>query len=910
MPVTNIWVGGVTMTTATVKAKVTGTSARLAISEERDMNGAWFYGPATADNDIVTLTATGLTQNRRYFYAIEDESGIDTQHQGQFVTHPVPGTRASFSYAMATCGGHASGGGQPAYPGVGDVLAPNRLSNHPVYDLIRQRALNEDLLFFLHGGDIHYYDLGSGSHGITGGASLDNYRRAYDDVLLQPNQQGLYRDVPLVFAWDDHDFGPNDSDRLAPGRDNACLAYRERVPSYELASGGGANPIYHSFQVGRVLFIISDVRADRDPNDDPQSLSKTMLGTAQKAWMEQVLTEDNGAEALVWVTPSQWHSNHVDSWTMFQHERNELVNMFGDTGWLNRMVINSGDAHALAIDTGSQPYGHFPIYQFASLDSEPSAGPPFDITPNLPGRGQYGIMNINDRGHTIEITGTGYRMSESWRSHTHYVSVGAPVVTLDYSSGHISPPFEPTDDDQLLVNDATAERIAGGTARHEVTEGPLSVQDPPDGVGRYDSSVTLNVSTDAQLPGHAGWRTHLGTVDEARYPQVHVDLVRNPQLREGITDLDAGDKIVIDNVPAWLPPEPIQMIAEGYSEEINWFHWGITFNASPGSPWTIGQIAGQDPDEVLPATPERADTSGSELVFSVDESVTDMIVLTKQSNGPTPNARWINSDGPGLFHSGEFPFDVRMNGEVLAVNACESLAYDSFDRTEAEGWGVADSGQEWLLSAQEGSDSAFSISDGAARVVLNEDTTDPRLMVADNSDLTDCDITVTVNVDQASDGGSLVPSILLRYNGQDQYYLGRVHITTADNVYLSFATPDGQVDDNEFAGFQVQPGDRISIRARLVDHTLHLKVWPAEHPETHLWQLVRTASNGLIEQGGVGLAALAFSGNTNDGVEMAFRDFELYNPQRFTVERSLNTVVKDHEAGVSVSLDQPAFVGL
>jgi len=909
--VINVWVGGVTMTTAMVKAKVTGTTARLAVSESPDMSGMWFYGPATASNEMVTLTATGLTQNRRYFYAIEDADGVHTGQGGQFVTHPIPGTRASFSYAMATCGGHASGGGQPAYPGVGDVLAPNRLSNHPVYDLIRQRALDENMLFFMHGGDIHYYDIGSGNHGIEPTGSINTFRRGYDDVLLQPNQQALYRDVPLVFAWDDHDFGPNDSDRTAPGRDNSCLAYRERVPSYELAAGSGANPIYHHFQVGRVLFIVADCRADRDPNSDPQSPSKTMLGSAQKAWMEQVLTEDNGAEALVWLMPSQWHSNHVDSWTMFQHERNELVTLFGDTGWLKRMVINSGDAHALAIDTGSQPYGHFPIYQFASLDSEPSGGPPFDTSPNLPGRGQYGVVNINDQSHTIEITGSGYRMNELWRSHTHYVNVGTSAVILDYSAGHISPPFEPTDDDQRLVNDVTAERIDGGSARHEVTEGPLSVQEPPDGVGRYDQSVTLNVASDAQLPGHAGWLTHLGTVDEARYPQVHIDLARNPHLREAITDLDAGDKITIDNTPPWLPPEPIEMIVEGYTEEINWFNWGVNFNASPGSPWTIGQVGPTDPEEALPATPERADTSGSELVFDIDESETDLVVLTKQSDGALGNARWINSDGPGLTHPDEFPFDVRLPGESVAVEAVESLAYDGFDRTESGGWGTADSGQVWSTTTQGSANTTFSVSGGAGRVALETSTTNQRFMVADASDLTDCDISVTVSVDQESEGGSLAPSILMRYDDDSgDFYLGRVHITTAQNVFLSFTSATGQVDGNQSAGFQAQPGEEIHVRAKLVNHTLYMKAWPDSQPEIHRWQLIRTAETGLVEYGGVGLVAHAFAGNTNDGVEMAFQDFELWNPQRFTVERSLNTIVKEHSAGTPVSLEQSAVIGL
>src|SRR5690606_39375596 len=87
-----------------------------------------------------------------------------------------------------------------------------------------------------------------------------------------------------------------------------------------------------------------EVRAYRDPNSDPPVRGKTRLGAEQKAWMEQVLTADNGAEALVWLTPSQWVSpSHADSWLSYPPERDELVQLFGDTGWLSRMVVNRSE---------------------------------------------------------------------------------------------------------------------------------------------------------------------------------------------------------------------------------------------------------------------------------------------------------------------------------------------------------------------------------------------------------------------------------------------------------------------------------------------------------------------------------------------------------------------------------------
>jgi hypothetical protein len=97
-------------------------------------------------------------------------------------------------------------------------------------------------------------------------------------------------------------------------------------------------------------------------------------------------------------------------------------------------------------------------------------------------------------------------------------------VTLDYAQNQLFGELAPTDDDQLLRNDRTVSRTNGSSARYEQEEGRLSVLPPPDGVGRYSDSLTVNVQSDDQLPDIAAWGVHLGTVDEQRYPQITVDL--------------------------------------------------------------------------------------------------------------------------------------------------------------------------------------------------------------------------------------------------------------------------------------------------------------------------------------------------------------------------------------------------
>lgn len=232
----------------------------------------------------------------------------------------------------------------------------------------------------------------------------------------------------------------------------------------------------------------------------------------------------------------------------------------------------------------------------------------------------------------------------------------AQAIVLDYAAGHVSAPFEPVEDDQRLANDVTAKRERGSEYRATLNEGPLSVQDPPDGVGRYETSVTLNTANDRQLWDQARWRVHVGTWDDARYPTVTVNLAANPGLIENVTSRDSGDALQVINPPPWLPPEPIDLLIEGYDERLNAHAWDVTFNASSGGPWIIGEIADPGTD-VGTREPNRTDTDGAELAAAVGAGDTVLSVTT--TRGP----RWVTTaEEPGAF-----PLDVMVAGEVVRV---------------------------------------------------------------------------------------------------------------------------------------------------------------------------------------------------------------------------------------------------
>ncbi|MFI9154481.1 hypothetical protein [Streptomyces sp. NPDC053367] len=233
-----------------------------------------------------------------------------------------------------------------------------------------------------------------------------------------------------------------------------------------------------------------------------------------------------------------------------------------------------------------------------------------------------------------------------------------PALTLDYTAYQLSQIPAPVEDDRYLANQVVVS-VNGVTATYEETDGPLSTELPPAGVGVYgansESPLSLNLATSDRptLLDHAAWRVHLGTVDEDRFPEISVNLVHpsiTPAMRQAILALRLGDRIQVTNPPVWVGPETIDQLVIGMSEEITHFEHRITLTCQPSSPYnSMG---------VLDAAAARIDTDGSELAADVSSSATSLSVAS--SAGHT--TLWTTD-------AADAPFDIRVGGEVMTVTA-------------------------------------------------------------------------------------------------------------------------------------------------------------------------------------------------------------------------------------------------
>jgi hypothetical protein len=297
-----------------------------------------------------------LSPSTTYYYGIQSEWGAGGRY-GKFTTMPSPGTASSFSFAFASCA--RSGSESRVFSEIKRLQDEAEGSAAPH-------------AFFLHMGDLFYEDIGEND--------VQMFRSAYKTVWKSPQQSELYRNKPLVYMWDDHDYGENDSNMKSESRPagkyavkiaqpparsrqtslrrvELCLghgvaarvagctdarvgsprgvcvcvcvsvfslwggwtamkAYQMFVPHYPLAAPAAASasfdvPVYHAFTVGRVRFIVMDLRSMSEPADSSAdwvtyTTKPTMLGVEQKEWLNRELANHASFGLVVLVSTKPW----------------------------------------------------------------------------------------------------------------------------------------------------------------------------------------------------------------------------------------------------------------------------------------------------------------------------------------------------------------------------------------------------------------------------------------------------------------------------------------------------------------------------------------------------------------------------------------------------------------------------
>lgn len=164
------------------------------------------------------------------------------------------------------------------------------------------------------------------------------------------------------------------------------------------------------------------------------------------------------------------------------------------------------------------------------------------------------------------------------------------ILALNYASGHLTPPLEPTDDDQQVRNQVKANREGGSSARATDATSALGSAAYPTGVGPYPFEDTYATYLDTGLPYLASWILRRGTIDETRWPALTVDLVRNSSLVTDAEALRPGHRISVSNLPTFSGVASVNLQVIGWAEHLSSHERRITFVCEPGSPFLVFQL--------------------------------------------------------------------------------------------------------------------------------------------------------------------------------------------------------------------------------------------------------------------------------------------------------------------------------
>ncbi|GAA3956631.1 hypothetical protein GCM10022384_07210 [Streptomyces marokkonensis] len=621
-----------------------------------------------------------------------------------------------------------------------------------------------------------------------------------------------------------------------------------------------------------------------------------------------------------------------------------------------------------------------------------------------------------------------------------------PALVLDYTLGQIAAPLDPVDDDTSIRNDVTVTREGGSSARVVLAEGSLSVQDPPDGVGVYDDSITLSLATDTQTGPRAFWELHLGTWDEPRYPDVTINLHRHPALIPAVLALREGDVIQLKNMPTWVAPDDVDLMVMGLKETLLPRTWTITYDCTPAGPWQTGAVgdgllgrvdtdgsvlaagAGTADGELLVHTPPQGALPPRPWITSLDRltanpdfetdlagwtatggtlarvptprpapfggdwsmqlTPTGVAALAYVSSAAVPvtagatyvpygwlrcavsravglNVNWFDTAGAYLTTSAitvpvtagtwtqptgtvtapagaataeivptltstppashvlladvillstgakgeyarEFPYDLRLGGEIVRVADASPAVLDTFQRTVVGGWGTADTGQDWTLG---GAPADFSVGSGYGAV------THPVTGIAHITQVPapgpDVDLYVDVATSVLAAGGSLFAGPIVRADGNTSFYMARLEFTPTAGIVLTLRRRVNDVETQlgtYTSGLTHTAGTWYRVRLRAEGASLAAKVWRASASEPTVWQV--GATDSAIGDGQLGTRSFADVSSTVVNPQIRFDAVRLVTPQRMTVTRSVNSITKTHAAGTDVRLATPTRLAL
>jgi alkaline phosphatase D len=197
----------------------------------------------------------------------------------------------------------------------------------------------------------------------------------YSEFKKMKELQPLWANVHHYAIWDDHDFGPNDSDRSFFGKNTTLRAFKNfwGNPNYVFEN----EAITGTFSWEDCQFFLMDDRYFRAPNDLADS-TKDYFGEKQLNWLIDALSASAAPFKFV-VTGGQVVNEAAVSENMSTYpvERKKLFDKLIENK-ISGVIFVSGDRHHTNLQK-LERNGTYPLYDLTISPLTSSAGKPADI---------------------------------------------------------------------------------------------------------------------------------------------------------------------------------------------------------------------------------------------------------------------------------------------------------------------------------------------------------------------------------------------------------------------------------------------------------------------------------------------------------------------------------------------------
>lgn len=187
------------------------------------------------------------------------------------------------------------------------------------------------------------------------------YIHRYTHSRAIPEIQNFLSSCHHYAIWDDHDFGPNDSNGSFSKKEIALDIFK----SFWANNGYGAdqeNDISGQFTYGDLDFFLLDNRTHRT-EFDIQGMPAQILGTAQIHWMIQALKTSKAAFKIVciggqFLNNQQVYENH----SQYEDERQYILDLIEENE-IKGVIFLTGDRHCAGLSRMELSNGSL-IYDF------------------------------------------------------------------------------------------------------------------------------------------------------------------------------------------------------------------------------------------------------------------------------------------------------------------------------------------------------------------------------------------------------------------------------------------------------------------------------------------------------------------------------------------------------------------